>query len=61
MRLEDIAIVTNTPLTTDLALLEKFKHHDRVAYDPKTDLYSYKVLHGSRRPDRVLSKPCFLA
>ena len=44
MRLEDIAIVTNTPLTTDLSLLEKFKHHDRVAYDPKTDLYSYKVL-----------------
>jgi transcription initiation factor TFIIE subunit beta len=43
MRLEDIAIVTNTPLTTDLALLEKFKHHDRVVYDPKTDLYSYKV------------------
>ena len=45
MRLEDIAIVTNTPLTTDSALLEKFKHHDRVAYDPKTDLYSYKVRH----------------
>jgi len=43
MRLEDIAIVTNTPLTTDSALLEKFKHHDRVAYDPKTDLFSYKV------------------
>ena len=43
MRLEDIAIVTNTPLITDTALLEKFKHHDRVAYDPKTDLYSYKV------------------
>ena len=45
MRLEDIAIVTNTPLNTDMSLLEKFKHHDRVAYDPKTDLYSYKVLH----------------
>ena len=61
MRLEDIAIVTNTPLTTDLALLEKFKHHDRVAYDPKTDLYSYKVVAGPGRPGCVLNKARFLA
>ncbi|KAG5646178.1 hypothetical protein DXG03_004231 [Asterophora parasitica] len=40
--LKDIAIVTNTPLDTDHALLEKFKAHDRIAWDPKTDLYSYK-------------------
>ncbi|PPR05436.1 hypothetical protein CVT26_011314 [Gymnopilus dilepis] len=42
MRLQDLAIVTNTPLDTDPALLEKFKAHDKVQYDPKTDLYSYK-------------------
>lgn len=43
MRLQDIAIVTNTPLDTDMVLLEKFKGHDRILWDPKTDLYSYKV------------------
>jgi len=43
MRLQDIAIVTNTPLDTDSILLEKFKAHDRIQYDPKTDLFSYKV------------------
>lgn len=61
MRLEDIAIVTNTPLTTDLGLLDKFKHHDRVAYDPKTDLYSYKVGQRVGRSLHVLRKACFLA
>ena len=43
MRLQDIAIVTNTPVDTDRVLLEKFRAHDRVQWDPKTDLYSYKV------------------
>jgi transcription initiation factor TFIIE subunit beta len=43
MRLQDIAIVTNTPLDTHALLLEKFKAHDKVQYDSKTDLYSYKV------------------
>ena len=43
MRLQDLAIVTNTPLDTDIVLLEKFKSHDRIQWDPKTDLYSYKV------------------
>jgi transcription initiation factor TFIIE subunit beta len=43
MRLQDIAIVTSTPLDTDKVLLEKFRAHDRVHWDPKTDLYSYKV------------------
>lgn len=44
MRLQDIAIVTNTPLDSDPLLLEKFKAHDHIAWDPKTDLYSYKVI-----------------
>jgi transcription initiation factor TFIIE subunit beta len=56
MRLEDIAIVTNTPLTTDLSLLEKFKHHDRVAYDPKTDLYSYKHDYNVRSKPALLTE-----
>lgn len=43
MRLQDLAIITDTPLDTDKVLLEKFKAHDRVVHDPKTDLYSYKV------------------
>ena len=43
MRLQDLAIVTNTPLDSNTVLLERFKAHDRVAYDPKTDLYSYRV------------------
>ena len=43
MRLQDLAIVTNTPLDTDVVLLEKFKAHDRIQWDQKTDLYSYKV------------------
>ncbi|KAI5993698.1 hypothetical protein F5J12DRAFT_907312 [Pisolithus orientalis] len=42
MRLQDISIVTNTPLETDMVLLEKFKSHDRVQHDPKTGLYSYR-------------------
>jgi transcription initiation factor TFIIE subunit beta len=48
MRLQDIAIVTNTPLDTDTVLLEKFKAHDRIQWDPKTDLYSYRVGLGQR-------------
>ncbi|KAJ4491281.1 transcription initiation factor IIE subunit beta [Lentinula edodes] len=42
MRLQDLAILTSTPLDTDHVLLEKFKTYDRVVWDPKTDLYSYK-------------------
>lgn len=49
MRLQDIAIVTNSPLDTDVVLLEKFKAHDRIQYDPKTDLYSYRVGPASSR------------
>ncbi|KAJ2936145.1 hypothetical protein H1R20_g949, partial [Candolleomyces eurysporus] len=42
MRLEDIAMLTETPLDTDSVLREKFKAHDKIQYDPKTNLYSYK-------------------
>ena len=43
MRLQDLAIITELPLDTDRVLYEKFKAHDRVVHDPKTDLYSYRV------------------
>lgn len=43
MRLQDLAIITNTPLDTNPILLERFRAHDRVQHDPKTDLYSYRV------------------
>ena len=43
MRLQDLAIITNIPVDTDKVLLEKFKAHDRVIHDTKTDLYSYRV------------------
>jgi transcription initiation factor TFIIE subunit beta len=43
MRLQDIAIVTGTPLDSDQVLLEKFRAHDNIQWDPKTDLYMYKV------------------
>jgi transcription initiation factor TFIIE subunit beta len=43
MRLDDLAIRTQTPLDTDKVLFEKFRTHDRVEFDPKTNLYSFKV------------------
>ena len=43
MRLDDLAIKTQTPLDTDKVLFEKFRTHDRVEFDPKTNLYSFKV------------------
>ncbi|KDQ54466.1 hypothetical protein JAAARDRAFT_38133 [Jaapia argillacea MUCL 33604] len=42
MRLQDIAIITNTPLDTDRVLLEKFRAHDRIEYNPKNDTYTYR-------------------
>lgn len=56
MRLQDIAIVTETPLDTDSALLEKFKNHDRILYDPKTDLYSYKHEYTFRNKAALLTE-----
>ncbi|KAJ3510082.1 hypothetical protein NMY22_g16081 [Coprinellus aureogranulatus] len=42
MRIEDIALMTDTPLDTDPVLREKFRIHDKIQYDPKTKLFSYK-------------------
>jgi transcription initiation factor TFIIE subunit beta len=43
MRLEDLAIRTQTPIDTDKVLFEKFKAHERVEFDPRTNLYSFKA------------------
>ena len=43
MRLDDLAITTQTPLDTDKVLFEKFRAHERVEFDPKTNLYSFKA------------------
>ena len=63
MRLQDLAILTNTPVDTDKVLLEKFRAHDRVVHDPKTDLYSYRVradilLHESLRNTQAAPLRC---
>jgi transcription initiation factor TFIIE subunit beta len=57
MRLDDIAIHTNIPtLSTDPALVAKFRAHDRVVYDPKTDLYSYKSDYSFRNKASLLTE-----
>ncbi|KAG1733074.1 uncharacterized protein EDB91DRAFT_1238667 [Suillus paluster] len=66
MRIQDIAIVTGTPLDTDMVLLQKFKSHDRIRWDTKTDLYSYRpallteiqrqTRKGGGIPDRALKE-----
>ncbi|KAF8637747.1 hypothetical protein AX17_002605 [Amanita inopinata Kibby_2008] len=56
MRLQDLAIVTNTPLDADPVLLERFRAHDRVQYDPKTDLYSYKHEFNFRNKVALLTE-----
>jgi transcription initiation factor TFIIE subunit beta len=43
MRLDDLAIRTQTPLDADKVLFEKFRAHERVEFDTKTNLYSFKA------------------
>ncbi|EIW56635.1 transcription initiation factor IIE subunit beta [Trametes versicolor FP-101664 SS1] len=56
MRLQDLAIITNTAVDTDKVLLEKFKGHDRVIHDPKTDLYSYRHDFNVRNKAALLTE-----
>ncbi|CDO70440.1 hypothetical protein BN946_scf184999.g81 [Trametes cinnabarina] len=56
MRLQDLAILTNTPVDTDRVLLEKFRAHDRVVHDPKTDLYSYRHDFNVRNKAALLTE-----
>ncbi|KAJ8461876.1 hypothetical protein ONZ51_g11262 [Trametes cubensis] len=56
MRLQDLAILTNTPVDVDKVLLEKFKAHDRVIHDPKTDLYSYRHDFNVRNKAALLTE-----
>ena len=43
MRLDDLVIRTQTPIDTDKVLFEKFRAHERVEFDLRTNLYSFKV------------------
>src|SRR6266404_6882140 len=43
MRLDDLAIRTQTPIDTDTVLFEKIKSHERVEFDSKTNLYSFQA------------------
>ncbi|KAI0045166.1 transcription initiation factor IIE subunit beta [Auriscalpium vulgare] len=56
MRLQDIAIVTNTPLDTDTTLFEKFKGHERVEFDAKTNLYSFRNDYNFRNKAALLTE-----
>lgn len=56
MRLQDLAIITNTPIDTDKVLQEKFRSHDRVLHDPKTDLYSYRHDYNVRNKAALLTE-----
>ncbi|KAH9922334.1 transcription initiation factor IIE subunit beta [Epithele typhae] len=56
MRLQDLAIYTSTPVDTDKVLLEKFRGHDRVVHDPKTDLYSYRHDFNVRNKAALLTE-----
>src|SRR5712671_3549489 len=71
MRLDDLAIRTQTPLDADKVLFEKFRAHERVEFDPRTNLYSFKVrphtgpntpsgldLHLSMTTTFVAKRPC---
>ncbi|KAI0060143.1 transcription initiation factor IIE subunit beta [Artomyces pyxidatus] len=56
MRLQDIAIVTSTPLDTDKVLFEKFKSHERIEFDPKTNLYSFRNDYNFRNKAALLTE-----
>jgi len=56
MRLQDLAIITNIPVDTSPALLEKFRAHDRVVHDQRTDLYSYRHDFNVRNKAALLTE-----
>ncbi|THH17485.1 hypothetical protein EW146_g3336 [Bondarzewia mesenterica] len=56
MRLQDLAIVTNTPLDTDKVLLDKFRAHERVEFDAKTNLYSFRHDYNFRNKAALLTE-----
>ncbi|KAH9986211.1 transcription initiation factor IIE subunit beta [Russula compacta] len=56
MRLDDLAIRTQTPIDTDKILFEKFRAHERVEFDPKTNLYSFKHDYNFRSKAALLTE-----
>ncbi|KDQ20315.1 hypothetical protein BOTBODRAFT_152985 [Botryobasidium botryosum FD-172 SS1] len=47
MRIEDLSIMAQVPIATEPELLSKFKNHNQVIYNPKTDTYAYKTEFGN--------------
>jgi len=41
--LKELAILANTNMITDEAAVERMRNHQKVQWNPSTDLYSYKV------------------
>ncbi|KAI0277885.1 transcription initiation factor IIE, beta subunit [Russula aff. rugulosa BPL654] len=56
MRLDDLAIRTQTPLDADKVLFEKFRAHERVEFDIKTNLYSFKHDYNFRSKAALLTE-----
>ncbi|KAK7060276.1 hypothetical protein VNI00_001041 [Paramarasmius palmivorus] len=56
MRLQDLAIYTSTEVDTNPTLIEKLRSHERVQWDPKTDLYSYKHEFNFRNKAALLTE-----
>ena len=54
--LEELAILANTNMITEDAAMERMRNHQKVQWDPSTDLYSYKVCattkHACRQTQR---------
>jgi len=56
MRLQDLSILIDIPLDEDPILLEKFRAHERVVHDPRTDLYSYRNDFNFRSKEQLLTE-----
>lgn len=55
--LEELAILANTNMITEDAAMERMRNHQKVQWDPSTDLYSYKVCANDQTrlsPDSAL-------
>lgn len=56
MRLEDIANQSETPLDAEPELADRFKNHEKIQYDVKTNLYSYKHEYNFRNKASLLTE-----
>ncbi|KAH8831013.1 hypothetical protein DL96DRAFT_805605 [Flagelloscypha sp. PMI_526] len=56
MSVRELSLLTETPVDSDPVLFAKFKSHDRVHFDPKTNLYSYKHDFNFRNKPALLTE-----